>query len=226
MFDNRATAPGFTFGWGYSVFIRPLGLLFDTGSETPSLIKNLNLFGIEPAEIEIIFLSHFHWDHTGGLLGLLPFLNEPEVVVHSAFSQGFLSEVKRLGRKITHLDNPSEIAKGALSTGLLKGPLPEAGIILQTPRGNLLLTGCAHPGIVYMTEQAIKISGHIHMVMGGFHLLRKPAQEVIATAQQLKKLGVLKVAPSHCTGKKAEAIFEEIFSEDFISVGAGSILSF
>ncbi|OAG27931.1 MBL fold metallo-hydrolase [Thermodesulfatator autotrophicus] len=225
VFDNQAQDPAFISGWGYSVYIAPLGLLFDTGSETASLIHNLGLFQVSLDSIDTIFLSHFHWDHTGGLLGLLPYLKNITVVLHGGFSKGFVSEIFRLGGKVKEINSPLQIAPGVYTTGCFPEPVPEAGLIFETENHLVLLTGCAHPGVLFMAQEVERLFRRPpSFIIGGFHLLNRPEEEVFALAWELKRLGVTHVAPSHCTGKKAQAIFAKVFGEGFIKVGAGTKL--
>jgi 7,8-dihydropterin-6-yl-methyl-4-(beta-D-ribofuranosyl)aminobenzene 5'-phosphate synthase len=46
-------------------------LLMDTGASAEVTLHNLELLGIDPEKLDHIFLSHGHYDHTGGLLGVL-----------------------------------------------------------------------------------------------------------------------------------------------------------
>jgi len=46
-------------------------LLIDSGLTSGPLINNMDLLGVEPSSIDAIFLTHCHYDHTGGLGGLL-----------------------------------------------------------------------------------------------------------------------------------------------------------
>ena len=224
VFDNRATNSAFKCGWGYSVFLRPYGLLFDTGSEPASLLHNLSLAGISLTELNTVFLSHFHWDHAGGLLGLLSRLEKPlKVVLHRGFSPRFAAEVARLGGEVVFLDEEGPFGEGLFTTGALEAPTPEAALIL--PAEGLLLTGCAHPGIRELVLLAGRLLGRPpSLVMGGFHLLNRPKKEVLSLAHELKALGVKRLAPSHCTGEKAERVLAEVFGDDFLWVGAGSRL--
>jgi 7,8-dihydropterin-6-yl-methyl-4-(beta-D-ribofuranosyl)aminobenzene 5'-phosphate synthase len=61
-------------------------------------------------------------------------------------------------------------------------------------------------------------------MMGGFHLLNDPEQEIRGTIRELKSLGVKKVAPSHCTGDKAMASFREAWGKDYLEGGLGAVI--
>ncbi len=50
-------------------------VLFDAGPEGNVIKNNLTRLNIDPTVIEEIVLSHGHWDHAGGFLGLLESIN-------------------------------------------------------------------------------------------------------------------------------------------------------
>ncbi len=58
--------------WGYSALIEVDGkkILFDTGGRPETVLTNAEELGIDLSDVEDVFLSHNHWDHTGGLLTL------------------------------------------------------------------------------------------------------------------------------------------------------------
>ena len=60
--------------------------------------------------------------------------------------------------------------------------------------------------------------------MGGFHMLGRRAGRNRATIEALRKLGVRKVAPSHCTGEEATAMFRAAWGPDFIEGGCGAVI--
>jgi len=62
------------------------------------------------------------------------------------------------------------------------------------------------------------------MLMGGFHLLRKDKAAIRAIIRNLKSQGVEQVAPSHCTGNKAIALFREAWGAKFIDGGLGAVI--
>ncbi len=56
-------------------------ILFDCGQEPGPVLQNMALLGHKPSAIEIIFLSHCHYDHTGGLTGILEACDKSPVPV-------------------------------------------------------------------------------------------------------------------------------------------------
>ena len=81
-------------------------------------------------------------------------------------------------------------------------------------------------GIVPIARMPSELSsGPIYLLLGGFHLLHTSEEGVREVIRQLKELGVRKVAPSHCTGEKAVALFRESWGEDFIEAGCGAVVS-
>ncbi|MES1976055.1 MAG: MBL fold metallo-hydrolase [Pseudomonadota bacterium] len=64
--------------WGYSLLARsfvgaagPRSVLIDFGYTAQALLNNLGLLGIRPESFDAMVLSHGHYDHFGGLDGLL-----------------------------------------------------------------------------------------------------------------------------------------------------------
>ncbi len=80
----------------------------------------------------------------------------------------------------------------------------EQAVYLVQKRGAIVITGCAHPGIVNIVTQAKKATGSkILMVIGGFHLGGASQDRIRKTMDHLKNLGVDRIAPLHCTGFEA-----------------------
>ena len=70
--ENSVYKQGFISEHGYSVLIEKNGekVLFDTG-QGQCLLNNLDMFGCDVADIDVVALSHNHYDHTGGILPLI-----------------------------------------------------------------------------------------------------------------------------------------------------------
>lgn len=227
VFDNYKVDPCCEAAWGFSCFLPEKRLLFDTGSSGSVLTHNMACLGITPEDLDLILLSHFHWDHTGGLFDLLSQDPKKRVILHSAFSSHFAREALRLGASVEWIDEAREIAPGVFTTGRLEGPVPEAGLVVRGEQGLALITGCAHPGILNMARAAVSLFGQpLVLVLGGFHLLNQSKKVILQIIEGLKQLGVRYVAPSHCTGDKARAIFADLYEDGFISIGAGKVLEF
>ena len=73
IYDNEAFDKSFKPDWGFSCLIEAFGrkILFDTGANGDILLGNMEKLNINPVLVDMIFISHAHWDHIGGLL---PFL--------------------------------------------------------------------------------------------------------------------------------------------------------
>jgi 7,8-dihydropterin-6-yl-methyl-4-(beta-D-ribofuranosyl)aminobenzene 5'-phosphate synthase len=103
--------------------------------------------------------------------------------------------------------------------------IPEQALIVETAEGLVVITGCAHPGIDLIAAQATRQTGReIYLLAGGFHLSGASDRRVRDLISRLKKLDVKKVAPSHCTGKRATELFRDAWGEDFIESGLGAVI--
>ena len=112
-----------------------------------------------------------------------------------------------------------------LSTGIIDNESYEQSLIIQTSKGLVIVTGCAHPGILEIVKRAKGLTGQeVYLVIGGFHLMRSDESEVRFVTKELRKT-VKYISPCHCTGEKAQGIFRDIFSDDYIDMQAGSQLN-
>ena len=90
----------------------------------------------------------------------------------------------------------------------------------------MIITGCAHPGIVDIVERSKKICGQeISLVVGGFHLGDLKMEEIRKIVDLFKELNVKQVSPSHCSGQLCREQFKEIYKDDCILAGAGSLIN-
>jgi 7,8-dihydropterin-6-yl-methyl-4-(beta-D-ribofuranosyl)aminobenzene 5'-phosphate synthase len=60
---------------------RVIRILFDAGVTPDGLVENMRRLDISRRDIDIIVLSHGHWDHTTGMDGLVSELRSPNVPV-------------------------------------------------------------------------------------------------------------------------------------------------
>jgi 7,8-dihydropterin-6-yl-methyl-4-(beta-D-ribofuranosyl)aminobenzene 5'-phosphate synthase len=96
-------------------------------------------------------------------------------------------------------------------------------------KGLIVLSGCAHSGIVNTIRYAREVTGieTVHVVMGGFHL-NGPVFEPIVdrTIGELRKIDPRYIVPTHCTGRKSIQRIEAAMSDRFILNMSGTRLTF
>jgi len=61
-------------------------------------------------------------------------------------------------------------------------------------------------------------------VIGGFHLLEEDTRMIDLIVKEFKMMGIKKVAPTHCSGPKAEERFAKEYGEGFITVKVGETI--
>jgi 7,8-dihydropterin-6-yl-methyl-4-(beta-D-ribofuranosyl)aminobenzene 5'-phosphate synthase len=228
-YDNNAYQEGFSSAWGFSCLIRGTEqtILFDTGGNGAILLANMKRLRIDPEEIDIVVLSHIHGDHVGGLERLIEENKSITIYLPRSFPKGFKESLKSSGIKIREVHDHTKICKGVYSTGELGTWIKEQSLIIHTERGMILITGCAHPGIVKIISKAKDFTGNdVLFVTGGFHLGGKGKRELEEILLRFRKLKVKYVGPCHCSGDLARQIFEKEYRDNYINVGVGRIIQF
>nr|MDA3863605.1 MBL fold metallo-hydrolase [Deltaproteobacteria bacterium] len=180
--DTGNSEEGFEESFGLCVLIKKSGkkILFDLGSEVNPLLNNLLVAGVSINELDAIILSHNHFDHTGGLPGILPVNNDIPIYVHKYWDK----KVRSMGSEIP-VENRVVIKEGRELTELCPGifitdagfsedygGIYEQACFIQGAKGLTLLCGCCHPGLNFFLEQTAKLGlgklQNLH-IMGGFH---------------------------------------------------------
>ncbi len=228
VFDNYAYLPDFPVLWGFSAFIETDDhtILFDTGSNGRVLLQNMQRLGTDPKDADALFLSHPHWDHIGGLDSVLEVNSHLDIFLPSSFSRHLVRDLEHLAKHVTVVGKePTEILPFCFSTGTM-GEIGEQSLIIETERGLVVITGCAHPGVVHIAERAIALRQKpILLLMGGFHLMYSGEGEIASVIERLQELGVENVCPTHCSGDPAIAMFRDSFGDHFIQGGTGRVVT-
>ena len=207
VYDNDE-GKGLENGWGFSAYIEAneKKILFDTGCDGNALLYNMKKLSIDPKELDIIFISHGHGDHTGGLFAVLHKTKMPKLYIPA--SAAMLEKIAGGKAEVVKVSEPLEISKGIWSTGELRGI--EQSLVVSTEKGNVIICGCSHPGLDVIIESAKKF-GKVYGVIGGFHGFSK-----------LEALeGIRFIAPCHCTVNKLNIL--EKFLETAKECRTGSI---
>ena len=219
IYDNNPFDRRLKTAWGFSCLVRLAAktILFDTGGDSPTLLYNMDQLQIDPREIDMVMLSHMHGDHVGGLAGFLKQNGEVTVYLPRSFPQRFKDEVRSCRARVEEVHEAREILEGIYTSGELDGGIKEQSLIINTEEGLVVITGCAHPGVVNIVHKAKEmVKGELYLVLGGFHF--PPASAV----QQFKGLGVKNAAPCHCSGDESRRLFKEHYASNYIECGAGA----
>lgn len=85
-------------------------------------------------------------------------------------------------------------------------------------KGLVIVSGCAHSGIVNTVNYAREISGvdKVWAIIGGFHLAKAKDEEIQRTIAEIKALRPTLIAPSHCTGFGAISQFAAQMPDEFV----------
>jgi len=156
VFNNVPYKPGLTTGWGFSCVVQGFAktVLFDTGASGEVLLSNINSLGLVPNDIDVVVLSHAHGDHTGALESFLEQYPDVAVYFPKSFPAMFKNTIIRYGAKAVTTDEPQSLFTGVHTTGELGWGIKEQSLILDTPRGLVLITGCAHPHVEQIAAAA------------------------------------------------------------------------
>jgi len=207
IYDNTIFQKDLCSDWGFAAFIEAHGrrILFDAGADGEILLENMAQMEIDPASIDTVFISHHHFDHTGGLATFLAQNNKVAVYVPAS-----LRGVRNAARVI-HVEEAVHLGEGLDSTGELMNI--EQSLIVATPLGSVLVVGCSHPGVKAIMDAAAPY-GNIHAIVGGLHGFR----EFVLLSD------VRFICPTHCT--RHVAALKKRFPEKYIEGGAGRKIEF
>jgi len=229
VYDNRAASDDFISGWGFSALIElaERSILFDAGADGQTLMANMERLNILPTIIDTVFLSHSHADHVGGIEEVLAASTQLEVYLGHSFPGELKAAVRGAGAKLHEVTRANHLFGTVYTTGELGLGLREQSLIIDTEKGLVVITGCAHPGVVTIAKAATEqLSKPIHLLFGGFHLGGISQGKVRSIVTSLQELGVSRAGPCHCTGDSAIGLFEEVYGRDFVSVGVGTTINF
>ncbi|MFZ3045946.1 MAG: MBL fold metallo-hydrolase [Desulfatirhabdiaceae bacterium] len=256
---------------GFSALIERDGkrFLFDTGPGA-SLPQNTKILGKPLQNIDAIFISHGHYDHTGGLKYALQENGPVDVIAHSGIFQAHMaksplpeSELRNVGcphsiddliqagARFQFTDRTKEIFPGIWfvsgidrkaaqmprdpqlvlfkSGKAVQDPMADdASIVLETPKGPVLILGCAHAGVLNILDHVKDYMGisRLRAILGGTHLMFFPPGQIDSVIDRFETFGIEQIAVSHCTGMQAAIELGAHFKNRFAAATAGSGFSF
>ena len=143
-------------------------------------------------------------------------------------SLSIYKRLKAAGAKVIEVSAAQEICDGVWSTGEVGSSIIEESLVLRTDLGLILITGCAHPGIVSIIEKAQGLFGgdDVLLAMGGFHLRSESDAGLRIIINKFTRIGVQRAGPSHCSGDRTRELFRKEYGKDFVQVGVGHVIRF
>jgi 7,8-dihydropterin-6-yl-methyl-4-(beta-D-ribofuranosyl)aminobenzene 5'-phosphate synthase len=103
--------------------------------------------------------------------------------------------------------------------------LDDGALVLKIRgKGLVIVTGCAHSGIINTINHAQKLGGNekIYALIGGFHLTQASTDRIKKTIKTLKEKEIDYFIPLHCTGFEAMASIWQAFPKKFIIPSVGT----
>ena len=249
--DNTAL-DSFEAEHGFSIIVEAdKKILFDVGPNA-LFLKNAERLGEDISDVETVVLSHGHWDHGDGLehLSGKELILHPDCFIerfrkHNKTHVGLSKSKKELSSlySIKESRSPLWISENIVFLGeiprktqfeskvspfLLPDGDPDfvnddSAIVIKSPKGLVVISGCAHSGICNIVDYAKEVCQveRIHAVIGGFHL--KEIDELTAnTIKYLKSAKVELLLPTHCTSFKVRDEFAKYFKT--AEIAAGSVI--
>lgn len=225
IYDNCKVCAELQEGWGFSALIEvgERKILFDTGNDLAVFFSNSKKMGIDLQTITDVIFSHKHHDHVTGCEEILKKIPSTASVY---VPKGFPLRKIPQHLKTQTVSNCTQIGPNIFSIALRGGFFwQEQALILQTKKGLVVITGCAHPGILNILKTSMQqLKAPIYFVLGGFHLFRASKTTIDDIVAQFQTLPVKQVAPCHCSGACTIGQFQKAYSDDFHKIGTGTVL--
>jgi 7,8-dihydropterin-6-yl-methyl-4-(beta-D-ribofuranosyl)aminobenzene 5'-phosphate synthase len=198
-------------------------VLFDTGKQESVLVHNLDTLDVDLVGVDAVVLSHAHDDHVGGLSYVLQRLPGVKLYVPADCPDEVARRAELAGAEVIRISVPLEIIPGIWTTGEIDGAVCEQALVVDTPRGPLVVVGCSHPGIATCARCATNVAQRSpYMVLGGFHLADATADEISVAVHELEALGVERAAPGHCSGDSVADQLQKELGDAMVKVGVGT----
>lgn len=251
--ENLATGMVWQAKWGFSALIGygDQTILFDTGF-SDIWQRNAAIAEIDLDTVNMIALSHFHRDHTRGLLHhqvtdrkrlilhpriLTAVLDTDDKTIHADYAR--IHQVLSDDFDIQTETTATQMMPGAWFLGeiprvtpfergaFFDDPMPDdTALAFEIPTGVVIVSGCAHAGICNICnicEHAMAVTGlPLRAVIGGFHLMAAEDPPIEATIDYFRRMAPELLLPMHCVEFEYMAAFHAALGTPH--VGAGEVI--
>jgi len=204
LYDNLSFNKNLASDWGFSCLIETPGktILFDTGAKGNILLDNMKKLQIDPSTVDSVFISHKHWDHTGGLSDFLK-LNPTVVYIPDSCRK------PRFAKEVIKIKEQFDMDENIHSTGELDNF--EQSLVIQQGKNIVVVTGCSHPGVGQILHKASRF-GRVNILVGGLHGFNE--YHLIEDLEF--------ICPAHCTQHIQD--IKDRYPGKYIEGGAGRVI--
>jgi 7,8-dihydropterin-6-yl-methyl-4-(beta-D-ribofuranosyl)aminobenzene 5'-phosphate synthase len=205
IYDNETARGDLRADWGFACLVEAHGrrILFDTGARGDILLANMDRLGLDPAAVDTVFISHAHWDHTGGLEAFLERNATAPVYAPESWREAFPD------REVVRVRTPVEPGPGLRSTGELGGV--EQSLLVEVEGGLAVVVGCSHSGVGNILRRAVEFDRPSALI-GGLH--RFDDFDALA--------GLKLICATHCTAHGRE--IQRLYPGAWTPGGAGRVI--
>ena len=229
IYDNYVHTEGMEPDWGYSIVIEGLDktILFDAGTKPGIFSSNFKKTGLDASSIDLVVISHEHYDHIGGLPEFAEMKTGIPVIIPHSFTPAVIGGLASSGFMPLLVKDAGMICQHIYTSGEFNFQIAEQCLVLDTRDGLVVMTGCSHPGIGRMLKEIKETFGkRIISVFGGFHLMNKSEREMEEIIAEMKAIGVVRCGATHCTGEKQIEMFRKAFGDNYFELGVGNRIVF
>ncbi len=218
---SSPTIAGMQPDFGYAVYIHADGrrILLDTGTDPDIMEQNLMSAGIDIHGLDLVVVSHNHFDHAGGLKRIRAI--NPDLPVYLPPNQSFAVDGEIIE---DHLwVTPNILVLRGRSDVPTAGISDDLSLVLRGRSGLYVLSTCSHSGVEQIVGRATKISGEpVYYFSGGARLISRPESDTQLVAEALAKHRVQVVSPSHCSlSHRVDRKFRETLGEAVVDSQLG-----
>ncbi len=101
----------------------------------------------------------------------------------------------------------------------------DMSLIARMEDGEVLLTGCAHAGLINIVARATDLVGRCPVsIAGGTHLAHESEERISAVAGDIYERGVRQIVPMHCSGERGADLLEKHFAGETLRAGIGNTI--
>ena len=144
---------------------------------------------------------------------------EPQQIARGLMLSG---EIPRLSKFET--GDPNLVVISASGESVRDPLADDYSLFIDSPKGLIILLGCAHAGVLNIIDHACKITGKdkIHMLIGGTHLKFSSPEQLEATLDKLEEVAIDRIGVAHCTGLRQAQKLADRFGDRFFFASVGT----